>query len=307
VRPRYRLWGDDRQAVSVRGEIGVSREITDSDVTTRRGESSLTDAVLMASYAATLWEGGPIGPAPLTADAVGVDSTPSFATVLLLRLPVITLPTSTASSANGTRVGIGITAGVAQSLPVLGLDSRWLPAADLDVSAGYAYLFTEATEPTGRGFSRMRMSPEGATVVSDQLGGAAFAQHQLSFGIGGTIYVTRHLSWSSSIGMRPSFRYGFREDTEICSVVDTGCVTVTSAQDPERYALVTQLESGVGVRAIEAVGIWIGYGNVTLQLGPDGRRRNVAYSPDARFELAVTLHLDALWGSVAARTGPTLR
>jgi hypothetical protein len=303
VRPRYALWNDDRQAVSLRGEIGVTRELTNSDVTTRRGAWSLTDAMLFGAYLRVLHEAGEAGPAAQTADGVMAADSAPYQTVLAVRLPVLSFPTSTVSYSSGMLLGLGVTAAVAQSVPVLGLDSQWAPSADFDVSVGYSHLFTEASEPTGSGFERLRMSPEGSVVVSDQLGGAAFAAHQLTIGVDGTLYVTRRVSWSTSLGLRPSFKYGFSHAARICGNVATGCVTVGSTRDPERYALVTQFASAVGVRALRVLGLSVGYTNVTLQLGPDGRRRNLFGSPDARFELAVTLHLDELYLGATGRSG----
>jgi len=302
VRPRYYLYGDGEQVLSVRAEVGVFRELTNSDTTTRRGEWSLTDALLYAAYARLLFESGMVGPAPATPDAILLSTAPEYLTALVLHLPRLTLPTSTVSRHNGTRVGLGALIGLAQSVPVLGLESAVLPAADFEVVLGYQHLFTEATEPTASDLNRVRLTPDGASVPGDQLGAVPFAAHQLTVSLGGTLYLARRVSLTSTLGWRPSWKYTFDEDQEICGVVDTGCTVIGTTHDRRGYAVVTEFSAGVGVRPLRAVGVGLGYTNVSLQLGPDGMRRNLLYSPDARFELVVTMHLDEVFRAVTGRT-----
>jgi hypothetical protein len=39
----------------------------------------------------------------------------------------------------------------------------------------------------------------------------------------------------------------------------------------------------------------VGYANLTLQTGPDGQRRNIFYSPDARVYMTLVAHLDEIY------------
>jgi len=171
----------------------------------------------------------------------------------------------------------------------------------LDLLVGYRHTFTEATEATGAGFERVRMNTEGIPVVSDQLDGAAFAEHQLTFAVSGTWFLTPRISWSGSWAWRPVYHYRFREDPAVCGVVSTGCVTVQAGDDVRHHTVVTQFSSDLGVRVFDELGISVGYTNLALQLGPDGQRRNPLYSPAARFRLAITMHLDELYQTAAGR------
>lgn len=305
LRPRYYAYADGVQTVSVRGEIGATRELTNSDTTTERGEWSLTDAMLYGVYARLLYEAGDVGHGLTLADGLVVSAGRDFETGVGLRLPVLTFPTSTLGRHNGTVLGLGADLVVSQALPLLGVSSEWLPGLVLEALAGYQHTFTEATEATGAGFERVRMNTEGVPVVSDQLDGAAFAEHQLTFAIGGSVFFTPRVSWNNSWSWRPAYEYRFRQDREVCEVVSTGCATVEPGDDVSHHTVVTEFSSDLGVRVLTPLGISVGYANLAPQLGPDGRRRNMFYSPAARFRLAITMHLDELYRSAARR--PRLR
>lgn len=54
-------------------------------------------------------------------------------------------------------------------------------------------------------------------------------------------------------------------------------------------------------------GVALAYENLSPQLGPDSQRRNIFYSPEARFFLGASLALDELYktasGEQAAKAG----
>jgi hypothetical protein len=301
LRPRYYLYGDGVQVVSARGEIGMGRELTNSDTTTERGEWSLTDARLYGAYARLLHQAGPLGPAPLLPDDVRATKAPDVMTAVALQAPLLTFPTSTVSRNNGTLLGLGVLGAVAQTLPVLGVNSDLLPTLALQLAVAYQHTFTDSTEPTSGGLGRVRMDPDGVSVPSDQLGGAAFAAHQLTLIFAGSLFLTRSLSWSANFGWRPSWKYQFEREQELCGVVATGCITIDTVEDARTYAVVSEFGTEFGWRALDQLGVSFGYTNATLQLAPDGTRRNVFYSPDARFQLVVTMHLDELYSTVTHR------
>jgi hypothetical protein len=49
------------------------------------------------------------------------------------------------------------------------------------------------------------------------------------------------------------------------------------------------------VKVLDEMSLAVGYNNVTGQLGADGKRRNMLYSPDARVFLTVTAHIDEIY------------
>jgi hypothetical protein len=301
LRPRYYVYSHARLVVSVRAEVGVTRELTNSDVTTERGEWSPTDALLYGAYGLLLHAVGEVGPTPDPPHDLLSGDGPTTLTMLGIRAPVLTFPTSTVSRHNGTQLGLGVLVALVQTFPLLGPRSAVLPAGDVQVAIGYSHVFSEATEPTASGLERVRMSPDGTSVVSDQLGGAALAEHQLTLSFGSTLGISRRVSWTNTLGWRPSWKYPFSDQQEVCGVIDTGCAVIDTLEDRRTFAVVTQFASEVGVRVLDVLGCSFGYTNVTLQLGPDGTRRNVLYSPDSRFLLGMSMHLDELYRTAAGR------
>ncbi len=50
---------------------------------------------------------------------------------------------------------------------------------------------------------------------------------------------------------------------------------------------------------IDEMSVAVGYANLTLQQGPDGTRRNIFYSPDARVYATITAKLDEIYKSAS--------
>jgi hypothetical protein len=66
-------------------------------------------------------------------------------------------------------------------------------------------------------------------------------------------------------------------------VVLTGCTTVQTSANDSRYLVRTQFSTEISVRIATGFSVDVGYGNTANQLGADGRRRSIFYSPDAVF------------------------
>ncbi len=274
--PRYYLYRDADQAISLRGNVALFREFTDSDLTTRRGEWSLTDTVLLAAYGR------------------GIYQSRESSMDVLLRAPELTFPTSVNSWSNGTLLGLGASAGVLQRVRLFGSDAPALQSLLLLVNAGYQYLFTEATVPTNPDLQRVRMTPEGTAVPGDQLSGVPFAPHQAFFSGSLTLALTPRVFWTTTAGFRPAWRYQF--DSQTCIVVANDCVVPDTREDATNYSVITQFGSSLSVLVLDELTVRAGYDNLALQLGPDGQRRSLFYSPEARVFLALTL----MW------TGPSV-
>jgi hypothetical protein len=279
LKPRYYVYEDDDQTVSVRGDIGMTREFTNSDATTEQGEWSLTDVELSAAYARVLYQEG------------------DYKTDLSLRAPILSFPTSEVSQNNGKILGVGTSVGVGQQIPITGTDSSAFQTVGFTASAGYRYTFTEFTVPTNDDLGRVRMDLDGRSVASNQLSGAAFAQHVVSLGVGTELAITDRISWGNSFGWRPSWKYTFDDenDQQLCGVVLTGCVEPDRQEDRTNFIVVTTFASEVGVKVLDEMSVAVGYNNITGQLGADGKRRNMLYSPDARVFLTVTAHIDEIY------------
>jgi hypothetical protein len=293
LRPRYYFYTDDDQNISVRGDIGAFVELTNSDTTTRRNQWSWTDAQLLGAYVRTLMKDG------------------DYKTDWSLKAPILTLPTSKVSANNGKYVSLGLSTGFAQDVPLAGSKSDFMKLVTFNAAAGYSHWFTRATTPTHTGFNRVRMDPEGRSVPGDQISSAAFAAHQATFTIGADLGIHDRVTWTNNFSWRPSWKYGFDDHVQICNNVSTGCTEPDRVSDPQKFSVITLFESEVGVKVVDELDVAVGYNNLTLQLGPDGKRRNVFYSPDARFYITATAHLDSIYqtatGTKQSAKAPTQR
>ncbi len=282
LRARYVLWENDEQerSLSLGANLALVREFTNNDATTERGEWTFTDAELVLGYGHRLLESGP------------------YKTSLLLAIPALSFPTSKVSVNNGKILGAGISAALTQVLP-LREGQPILPSARLMLRLGYSYLFTRAVVPTTDGIERFSTDPTdpyGRSIPSDQLGSAAFAQHQGTVALGAGLDISEAVSFDVQAGWRPVYKYALDNDAEVC--VLTGCVTAQNSDDPQRFAVITLFQTELVVDAPRPLGFAFGYENVTQQLAPDGQRRNMLYSPDARVYASLLVHLDDLYSKL---------
>lgn len=279
LRPRYYFYTDDDQNVSARAELGVFREFTNSDTTTERGEWSFADSSLLLAYTRVLASDG------------------DMKTDLSIRAPSLVFPTSKVSANSGRYLSLGASVGASQQLPILGTkDSDVMQTIAFNGVVGYSHWFSRATTPTNGDLDRVRLDPEGRSVPGDQLSSAAFAQHQMTITVGADLGIHERVTWSNNFSWRPQWKYEFEKDTQVCNV-STGCATAGSAseQEPTNHTVITLFESEVSVKIVDELDIAVGYNNLTLQLGANGERRNVFYSPDSRVYLTATAHLDEIY------------
>ncbi len=279
LRARYALWerAENQRSLGLGANIALVREFTNSDVTTEQGEWTFTDAELVLGYGQRLFESGP------------------YKTSLLVAVPSLSFPTSKVSRINGKILGAGLSATLTQIVPVREGESI-LPSAHFMLRLGYSYLFTRAVVPTTDAIERFNTDatdPYGRSIPSDQLGAAAFAQHQGTLGLAAGLDLAESVTFDVQFGWRPAYKYGLDEDAQVCIL--TGCVTPERVDDPQRFTVITLFQTELVVDAPKPVGFAFGYENVAQQLGPDGQRRNMLYSPDARVYASLLVHLDELY------------
>jgi hypothetical protein len=298
LRPRYYIYDDSasdvatlgtavaatratRTSISLQGVFGGLREFTNSDTTTEQGEWTLTDWQVYAALSHQLFKSG------------------DFVTNLTVDLPELTFPTSKFSMDSGMILGLGALAGITQQLPILGSKSAVFQALSLEVAAGYNHTFTEATTGTNSSLSYVRMDPDGVALPSDQLNGAALAEHEAKFTVLADIQITDRIDWGNEWSWRPVWKYTFGQ-TQVCNVVSTSCATPTQIANPSNFDVVTLFDSEVDVRILDQLGIGIGYENLTAQRAPDSSRRGIFYSPDSRVYLSVVGYLDEIYKAATA-------
>ena len=280
LRPRYYFLESQRTSISARGDLGVVTERTNSDTTTREGEWSLADTELWGAFSYKLRESR------------------GDLTELAIRVPRLTFPTSKVSYDSGKLLGVGARIGVREDIVLQGRDSAFLPNIELIAKAEYGYLFSNSRVPTSGALERIRLDADGRSIVSDQLSGASLAQHSAAFGVASLVHVQRNLLWTTSLDLRPAWKYPVDHDVQICGVVLTGCTQASGVADPQTRSALTYFQTEFWLTMTDVLGLTAGYANLSAQLGPDGRRRNALYSPDARFYLTLSVGLDQLYSGL---------
>lgn len=282
-RPRYYFRDVDGESLSVRGDVALVREFTNSDATTSEGEWTLSDAELWLTYVRTL------------------NATPGQTTDLIVRAPQLVLPTSRVSSSNGRILGLGAGLGIEQAFPLRGKREFFLAGARARANARYRYQFTSSVVPTNDEIDRVRLGPDGRSVPGDQLSGSAFPDHELSGDVSLEPELLPHLSLLTQLGLRYAHRRKLDEQVDICGVVITGCTSVETREDAASYGIASFFTVELAYELRDELSLSLGYTNLASQLGADGQRRQPFYSRDARGYLTLTVALDALYLSASGR------
>jgi hypothetical protein len=281
--PRYKVFSDDDQSISLSAGMGLSREFTNSDITTQRGEWTLTDWSLAAAYSRTL---------------VQEDE---YTTGLSVTLPSLSFPTSNFSQDNGKLLGVQGKVGLSQSIPLAGGSATAFKSVSISGLAAYGHAFTEATTATGAELARTRTGLNAEPTISDQISGAPNAKHQVIAGFGASLAILDELSLGTTFQWRPNWKY---LPTEADITLDNGvAVTPDRLDDAQNFVVLTMFGADISYQPIKELSVSGGYVNVANQLDPFGQRRNMFYSPNARFYLTVTGHLDAIYEDLTGDGG----
>jgi hypothetical protein len=272
-RPRYYIWQEGDNTLSIRGTANAVTELTNSDSTTDRGEFLFDDISLALTAAFMLAKDG------------------DYRTVLTLTAPRFVLPTSKSSQATGMYTEVGARAGIEQGLPIR-KDEALFPRGSVGLRTGYAYLFSRANVPEDTDLNRQRRDIDGVTRSNDQLGGAALARHRTGLHVIGSVDIWKDLlTLSTDMGIDVLWKSPLAEAT-----IDTGTgATVPARSDAGRFQAIGYFNTELSAEPVDFLTIGLGYENVSPQLGPDGQRRTLFYSPESQFYLGVALTLDALY------------
>lgn len=282
--PSLYVYDDDVNRVRVGGSVGVYHEFTNSDATTKQGETSFSggvtggsDAMVFSQYSRTLYE----------QDRVK--------TALGWYVPMVTFPTSKASADAGVILGLGTELKLRQAFPLLPGGGGFLESGSVDLLGGYTHRFTRATVSVNPDLQRVRLDTNGLSVPGDQLDGTPFAEHQVLLGVLPKFALTDRLTLSTGFLWLLAWKYPLATPVEICGVTATGCTPAQEPTDPQRFAVTTEFTTELDVSLFDELDLRASYDNTSLQIGPDGTRRNMFYSPDSRVALGVVVNLDALY------------
>jgi hypothetical protein len=296
LRPRFYFYETETDAFYVSGRIDATREFTNNDVTTERGETVVggaphglgaSDPTLFSVYRRVLAQRG------------------SYQTLLAGYAPVLTFPLSKFSRDNGNYLGLGTEVRFYHDVPLAGPRSAAFKKLTMGALLSYNHMFTRATTPTNTQLFRVRMDPEGRTVPGDQLEGAAFPEHEVRVTARFIVEITKDFSWWTDFAYQPTWLYGF-SNVNVCTVTPTPtsagvCAPAARPANVSTFVTLTEFETSLFYHVMNELTVGIDYANVALQPGVDGQRRNIFYSPGALISLELIGHLDEIYLTAAGR------
>jgi hypothetical protein len=272
LKPRYYPYEDEQNSLSVRLWANVVTELTNSDTTTYRHEPVTGPTWLWAQYERKLFS------------QHGDDTKAIIG-------PRFTIPTDKQSRLSGQVLGAGAIAGLSQSIAFDNVDVSH-GGLVLEFYLRPSYFFNRTTSLTSSDLHQVRQDAAGRPVLSDVLSGTMSVHESLDVIMQTTTSFARDWSFVLAYVLLDSWAYR-PAASQIC--ISTGCVTPSGQPAATNFRVQTWLISSLGYDVSDELNVSFGYYNLTNQIGPDGIRRNPLWSPDARFNLTLSVKLDGIY------------
>jgi hypothetical protein len=77
--------------------------------------------------------------------------------------------------------------------------------------------------------------------------------------------------------------------------MNQGCITAASDPTKTLYQPTTSFDLNLSYPILEVGALTVGYQNISRQIGENGQRRGMFYSPDAQFYVDLTANLDGIY------------
>jgi hypothetical protein len=292
---RYTFVTEPKTKVFANAAGGVEVELTDSDSTTLKREPRFRDTTLGLGLTQRLFT-----------------SADKETTTSLQVVTSAALPTSPLSRRQGRYVGTNASASLFHSQNLAGSSATWFQNVFLLGSIGWGHTFSRAYTPTSTELAvtqrPRQVSCDGKAGcsgdASDQLGGTSLAHDNVRFG--GAFYLSIYkdvLTFGNYWEIAERYKYAFA-DTCVNLPTTVGCEPAGRLSEATRRGAVTTFDVSFSYNLADNLGrIDLGYTNSTNQLGEDGRRRSVFYSPDAQFYMNVAAYLDGIFDKATSGSG----
>jgi hypothetical protein len=258
--------------------LGLTTELTNSDVTSKKHTPYFKDLPLGVGYSHTVYR---------NADKTVVTS-PSVSLSY-------SIPTSEASRAQGKFGSLSANLGLAQILPLAGPKSDWFSDIFIIGVAGWSHLFSKATTPVNDNVSiiRPRQGLDPLLPASqDQLSSGWLTHDNARLSL--TYYLTIYKDLSLGNTWEVSMPFKYSGSSGQCVTIATGCVPV-GASDPGSRNYTTTFDLGLSYVLFNTARIDLGYQNVSAALDDNkGLRRSIFYGPDSAFYGNVALYIDTI-------------
>lgn len=285
-RPRYFIIDLPKDKLTASADIGWEVELTDSNLTTDRYETQFQDLAVGMAYSRVLLE-----------MAKGEYKTSGSLSGRLR------FPTSKFSYEQGKYLTTSLGPSLNQQIKLLGKKAAGLNSLTVGVSLAWGHLFSRSYSPENPDLNRTRQTASGTTTESDVLSGYSFAMNTLTTTVTADLPLVAGLTLSTSFGHIANFKHQFGDDGQCdTTVVTDGCINVDPLTTSPLFVPSTLFRAGLSYDILEVVNVGLGYENIAGQLGEDGTRRNVLYSPDAQFYLDITANLDSIYSKATRRS-----
>lgn len=222
------------------------------------------------------------------------------------------LPTSPVSRRQGRYLGTNLSAAIFHSQNLAGSDADWFQNVFVLGSIGWGHNFSRAYTPTSTELAvtqqprQVNCNGEAGclSTSSDQLGGFSLTHDTIRFGGGMFMSVYKDvLSLNNYWEISERYRYVFA-DTCVNLPTTQGCEPTGRLANATIRGAVTTFDISFSYTLMDNLGrVDLGYTNTTNQIGEDGLRRSVFYSPDAQFYLSLSAYLDGIYDKAASGSG----
>ncbi len=277
LRPRYYVYDDDVHSIHFNARVELTKELTNSDSTTKENETLFENIILNAVY----------GVIPHKDDN-GLMTKFSIG-------PRVVIPTAKASWKSGQRLQLGGGITALQAFPVGGVDASFFPTASISGRFYYLKPINKTTTGENEDFERMRTDVNANAIISNQISASARVKHQATATAELSLDLTEKLHLSSFYVWIMQWPYTFGETEIHTSGVEDLTIKPDELEDSTSFRVVPWFLASLDYDLLPEVGIGAGYYNATSQIGPDGERRSPFYSPDARFFFDITANLDQIY------------
>ena len=222
------------------------------------------------------------------------------------------LPTSLTSRKQGRYLGTNLSASLFQSLPLAGSKSDWFPDVFLLGSVGWGHTFSEAYTPTSNELTvtqrprRVNCSGEAgcSSDTSDQLSANSISHDAVR--VAGAAYFSVYkdlISMGVYTEISERYKYTFA-DTCVNVPTTVGCEPAGRLSEATQRGAVTTFDVSLSYNVPDNLGrVDFGYTNTSNQLGENGLRRSLFYSPDAQFYVTLSAYLDGIYDKASSGGG----
>ncbi|AKT37657.1 uncharacterized protein CMC5_017990 [Chondromyces crocatus] len=302
--PGYMIHRDPVNQLRVSSVMTLRWDLTDNNFSARERDVDVNDIPLRLTYTRTLYSGGGGTGAASAGAAAARDPTLAgggeYKTWGIVS-GGIDLPTSRWSRYQGRYMTTSLGAGARQMVKLLGSDADGLNNIFFTLSGTWQHQFNRASTATYSDLNIPRQTAGGTTGISDQLTGGALVQDQIitSFSFFMPIYGNLQLNGLAQLWSQFPSRF---ESSGCEAQTLTGCVTGSRMENRTSLRALTMFDVSLAYQVLPELLVDIGYNNTAFQIGEDGQRRNVFYSPiGSTFYADVTVTLDQLYKRFASK------